>query len=56
MLNLHPKVKVPAIVGTVITIGLAVATALTSVPATAVYAAAGVTFLNTVAGYFTYAE
>lgn len=54
MLNLHPKVKVPAVVGTVITVALAVLAALGSVPEGAPYAAAGTTLINSIAGYFAY--
>lgn len=55
MQTLHPKVKVPAVVGTCIAIALAVLAAVGTVPAAAPYAAIAVTLLNTVAGYFTYA-
>lgn len=50
---IHPKVKVPAIVGVVIAIVLAVLSALTSVPAVAAYAAIGVTILTAISGYLT---
>lgn len=56
MPKLHPKVKVPAVVGTVITIALAVTSGLTSIPAAAPYVAAAVTTLQTISGYFTYAD
>lgn len=53
---LHPKVKVPAVVGTVITVILAVLAGLNTVPEVAAYAAAGTTILNTISGYFTFPE
>ena len=54
MQNVHPKVKVPAVVGTVIAIVLAVLAGLSAVPEFAPYVAIGVTAINSVAGYLTY--
>ncbi len=60
MQPLHPKVKVPAIIGTIISVALAVALAAlagaSDVPAVAAYAAAGVTALQTISGYLTYSR
>lgn len=50
---IHPKVKVPAIVGVIIAIVLAILSALTSVPAVAAYAAIGITIVTTISGYLT---
>lgn len=47
------KVKVPAIVGTVVTVILAVLSGLAGIPAIAPYVAAGITILHFVAGYLT---
>ncbi len=55
MQTIHPKVKVPAVVGTIIAIVLAVLSGLTAVPAAAPYVAIGVTVINGIAGYLTYA-
>ena len=52
-LDVHPKVKVPAVVGTGIAAILAVLAILATVPATAAYAAAGMTIVTTLLGYFT---
>lgn len=49
----HPKVRVPAIVGTIIAIILAVLSALTAVPAVAPYVAIGITILTAISGYLT---
>lgn len=49
----HPKVKVPAIVGIIITVILAVLSALTSVPALAPYVSIGLTIVTTISGYLT---
>lgn len=54
MSTLHPKVKVPAIVGTVVTVALAVLAALTGIPALIPYVTAATTLLTTVSGYLTY--
>lgn len=54
MQPLHPKVKVPAVIGTIIAIVLAVLAGLTAVPAVAPYVAIGVTIINSVSAYFTY--
>lgn len=51
---IHPKVKVPAVVGTVIAIVLAVLAGLSAVPELAPYVAIGVTVVNAVTGYLTY--
>jgi hypothetical protein len=51
--DIHPKVKVPAVVGTIIAAVLAVLAILTTVPATAAYAAIGMTIVSTLVGYTT---
>lgn len=51
--DIHPKVKVPAVVGTIIAAILAVLAILATVPATAAYAAVGMTIVSTALGYFT---
>lgn len=57
MQTLHPKVKVPAVVGAIITIGLAVLSAVgANVPDAAAVCTGAVTAINTVAGYLTYSE
>lgn len=57
MQTLHPKVKVPAVVGTVITVDRAVLTAVGSnVPEVAPICTGAVTAINTIAGYLTYSE
>lgn len=56
MQTLHPKVKVPAVVGTVVSVALGVLAVFGDVPEIAPYAAIGTTFINTVAGYFTYSD
>lgn len=50
---IHPKVQVPAIVGTVVTVLLAVLSGLTGVPAIAPYIAAALTVLQAISGYIT---
>jgi hypothetical protein len=54
MSTIHPKVKVPAVVGTIVAIVLAVLAALTTVPAAAPYVAIGTTVITAVTGYLTY--
>lgn len=54
--RIDAKVEVPAFVGTLITCGLVVCSLLTGVPAVAPYVAGALTFLHTVAGYFTYPD
>lgn len=56
MQPLNPKVKVPAIVGSIVTIGLAVLAAAGTVPELAPVATAGTTALTTLSGYFAYAD
>ena len=51
--TIHPKVAVPAVVGTIIAIVLAVLGALTSIPAAAPYVAIGITILTAISGYLT---
>ena len=51
---IHPKVKVPAVVGTVLACVLAVLAILATVPAVAAYAVAGTAIVLTVSGYLTY--
>lgn len=54
---IHPKVKVPAVVGTVIAIALAVLTAVgTSVPAAVPYTAIAITVITAITGYLTYSD
>jgi hypothetical protein len=55
MQTLHPKVKLPAIVGTVATLALAVLAGLGTVPELAPICTAATTAINTTVGYFTYA-
>ena len=54
MSALHPKVRVPAIIGTILTVVLAVLSAASGVPSIAPFVAAAVTLLQTVSGYLTY--
>lgn len=54
MSTIHPKVKVPAVVGTIVAIILGVLAALTSVPAAAPYVAIGTTIVLAISGYLTY--
>ncbi len=57
MQPLHSKVKVPAVIGTVLTITLAVLAAVgAGVPSIAPVCTAAVTALQTISGYFTYAD
>lgn len=53
--GLHRKVKVPAVVGTVLTITLAVLAAIgTGVPSLVPIVTAVTTLIHTATGYFTY--
>jgi hypothetical protein len=54
--RIDAKVEVPAFVGTLITVGLVVCSLLAEVPGWAPYVAGAMTFLHTVAGYFTYSD
>lgn len=56
MQTLNPKVKVPAIVGTIATITLAVLAGVGTVPELAPVCTAATTAVNTTVGYFTYAD
>lgn len=51
-----PKVEVPAWVGSAITGILVVLSLLSGIPAVVPYVAGAITFLHTVAGYFTYSD
>jgi hypothetical protein len=51
---MHPKVKVPAIVGTVISVALAVLAGAGTIPDLAPICAAATTAVTTTVGYFTF--
>lgn len=51
---MNPKVKVPAVVGSIVTVALAVLAGLNTVPDLAPVCTAAITALNTTVGYITY--